>query len=397
MRGTQFLCPGCSHWKEKRSNRANVCWPCEKYHHLHGHYPLNAPPPPTNPDSPSFPSTLFNRPEGCIDQLTLELRASIITLHTIGMTTSEIATKIPCSVKTVELWVQRWKEEHSLADADRSGRPRCTDEETDEKIQLFAEEKKFIVPKDIRRVLQLSCSARTVRRRLDEVNLFGRIARESDDYDDRILTLRLSFANGFLHFNNDDWDTVIFSDEVHFCLGHHGQVWVQRPPGTAYEPQYCKPADKELYKITLWGCFSSKGIGAGRIFIGELNGTLYRDILEHNLIPTYKQFYPTGIWRLLQDNASPHYTEEVNIWMHNHGIHIIEFPPYSPDLNPIENIWHLLKWRVEHRNPRTAEEFEKIISEEYEGIETECCTTLAHSMHNRLLQVIEYQGHKTKY
>ena len=80
-----------------------------------------------------------------------------------------------------------------------------------------------------------------MRRHLDEGQIFGRIAREADDYDDRILRLRLSFARGFLHYTAAQWDTMIFSDEVHFALGHHGQVWVQRPPGTAHLPQYQKP------------------------------------------------------------------------------------------------------------------------------------------------------------
>ena len=340
---------------------------------------------------------MFGRPTGCIDQLTTVERAAIITLHGIGWTGRDIAQEIHCSENTVSLWVQRWQEEQSVEDKERSGRPRCTTEAVDERIEAEAEAKKFVTPRDIRRELQLSCCPRTVRRRLDEVNLFGRVAREIDDYDDRIVTLRMSFARGFLHFTDADWDTVIFSDEVHFCLGHHGQVWVQRPPGQAYDPQYCKPVEKELYKITLWGCFCSQGIGSGRIFLGELNSPLYRDILEHNLKSSYQRFFPRGLWRFQQDNASPHYTAEVNTWMHNHGVHILEFPPRSPDLNPIENIWHVLKYRVEHKNPRTAEEFETAIAEEYEAISAEECATLAHSMHARLLQCIQYQGHKTKY
>ena len=217
------------------------------------------------------------------------------------------------------------------------------------------------------------------------------------NYDDRTLKLRLSFARGFLHFTDQEWDAMIFSDEVHFCLGHHGQVWVQRPPGAAYDPQYCKPPDEALYKVTLWGCFCSKGIGAGRIFEGELNKQLYRDILEHNFKQTYQHFYPHQLFRFLQDNASPHYNPEVNTWMHNHGIHILEFPPRSPDLNPIENLWHVLKWRVEHRNPSTAEELELHLREEYEAVSEEECRTLARSMHDRLLQCIAFEGHKTKY
>jgi transposase len=209
-----------------------MCVDCHNHTQRHTVYP---PLPSLPPPSPSPPHTLFQRPEGCIDPLTVEQRSAIITLNKLHYNRNQIANIIPCSTNAVSRWTNRWDQTHTVEDNEKSGRPRCTAEDTDEKIELFAEEKKFIVPKDIRRELQLSCSARTIRRRLDEVNLFGRISRVLDDYDDRILRLRLSFANGFLHFNNDDWDTVIFSDEVHFCLGHHGQVWVQRPPGTAYD------------------------------------------------------------------------------------------------------------------------------------------------------------------
>lgn len=215
------------------------------------------------------------------------------------MGTAQIAQAIPCSERTVRLWVRRWEEERSFNDSERSGRPRCTDDDTDQSIQSMVEEKKFVVPKDIKRTMLLPCSARTIRRRLDEVDLFGRIARVKDTYSAPDLVTRLSFAHGFAHFTEDDWDTVILSDEVHFVLGHHGQVWVQRPPGTAHEPQYEKPADTEKYKVTLWGCFCSKGIGAGRLFPGELDGRLYCDILEHNLRPTYLRFFPVGEWRFL--------------------------------------------------------------------------------------------------
>lgn len=393
----QFQCPGCHLWKKRSTRRNKSCWPCEKYMQLHGHWPSDAPPPSPPPPTPSPPPPLFDRPEGCIDQLTIEQRAAILTMWKLDMPRQEIARRIPCHLHTVGHWIRRWESERSLQDVQRSGRPRCSDEVTDEAIEEFAEEKKFVTPRDIRRELQLTCSARTVRRRLDEVNLFGRVAREADSYDERTLTLRLSFARGFQHFTAAEWDTVICSDEVHFCLGHHGQVWVQRPPGRAYEPQYCKPPDEPAYTVTLWGCFCSQGMGAGRIFLGELNSQLYRDILEHNLKPSYQRFFPHGLWRFQQDNASPHYTAAVNTWMHNHGVHIMEFPPRSPDLNPIENIWHVLKYRVEHRNPRTGEELERILKEEYEAISPEECATLAHSMPARLLQCIEYQGHKTKY
>src|ERR1700678_2624570 len=84
-----------------------------------------------------------------------------------------------------------------LDDSDRSGRPRITSVETDNKIEMMAEEKKFTVPKQIKSELQLDCSSRTIRRRLDEVGLYGRVSRTEYVFDERDIQRRLSFAQGY--------------------------------------------------------------------------------------------------------------------------------------------------------------------------------------------------------
>jgi len=140
---------------------------------------------------------MFGRPSGCIDQLTTVERAAIVTLHGIGWTGRDIAQELHCEEHAVTRWVQRWQETRSLEDAERTGRPRCTSEETDVAIEEFADEKKRTVPKQVKKELQLDCSARTIRRRLDEVGLYGRVGRTEYVYDDRDIQRRLSFAEGY--------------------------------------------------------------------------------------------------------------------------------------------------------------------------------------------------------
>ena len=106
---------------------------------------------------------MFGRPSGCIDQLTTVERAAIVTLHQLGWTGQDIAQTLKCSENTVSLWVARWRNERSIADAGRSGRPRCTDEATDVAIEEYADQKKHTVPKEIQKELHLDCSARTIR------------------------------------------------------------------------------------------------------------------------------------------------------------------------------------------------------------------------------------------
>ena len=123
---------------------------------------------------------MFDRADNCIHQLSLVERAAIVTLHQVGWTRIDIAQELKCSENTVSLWWNRWQQQHSLQDDERTGRPRCTTVDTDHAIEKYADEKVNVVPKDIVRELELPVSARTVRRRLDEVGLYGRVQQELD-------------------------------------------------------------------------------------------------------------------------------------------------------------------------------------------------------------------------
>ncbi len=144
-------------------------------------------------DSP--PLSMFGRPSGCIDQLTTVERAAIITLHGIGWTGRDIAQELHCSENTVLLWLKRWEETRSLEDSERSGRPRCTTDETDQTIGLLSDKEPNFTPKDIRRELQLPVSPHTISRRLDEICLFGRVQEAEHELSEFDLQRRLAFAN----------------------------------------------------------------------------------------------------------------------------------------------------------------------------------------------------------
>ena len=340
---------------------------------------------------------MFGREDDSIHQLSLVERAAIVTLHGVGWTGRDIAEELKCSENTVSLWINRWKDAQSVEDGERSGRPRCTDADTDASMKGVAEEKKFTVPKDIKKELQLECSARTIRRRLDEVGLYGRVARTEYVFDEFDLQRRLSFAEGYSTWTLDDWSRVIFSDETHIEVYGRSCVWVQRPRGAAFDPQYISQHAPHSERVSLWGCFCAKGIGQAEIFVGEFNAARYVDILQHNLIQTALHFYPNEHWWFQQDNAPQHKSNLAYRWFHNHGVDIIDFPPYSPDLNPIENLWSILKARVEARLARTTDEVERVLKEEWEALDQELLASLAHSMPTRCAAVVANRGHKAPY
>jgi transposase len=340
---------------------------------------------------------LFQQSESICAPLSFMARAGIIVMNKLGFDKADIVRWIGHDVRTIDHWISHYEEHGNVEDEQRSGRPLALVDETNKAIVSLAEERKFITPKDIRSELQLSVSTRTIRRRLDEQGLFGRVARISFPFTEDHIEQRLAFANTHKDWNETKWDTVLFSDETYIVLGGTGQIWVQRPEDTAFLSEYMAQRDPFPEKIGVWGCFSSQGIGAIRIIDGTMDSEFLTDTFYRFMVPAARHMWPVGQWYLLQDNAPYHASRETQTWLHNHGIDCINFPPYSPDLNPIENLWAYLKRRIELRFPSNTTELKQILVEEWESTDPNFLITLAHSMINRCKAVIVCRGFKTKY
>ena len=76
----------------------------------------------------------------------------------------------------------------------------------------------------------------------------------------------------------------------------------------------------------VWGCFTASGVGPLVKIKGIMNGEMYRDILRNKL---------SLAWIFQQDNDPKHCCKIVKSWLNQKGINFLQWPPQSPDLNPI--------------------------------------------------------------
>jgi len=78
-------------------------------------------------------------------------------------------------------------------------------------------------------------------------------------------------------------------------------------------------------------------------FSGSMNGDLFEGWLEQVFVPALKNPEKSV---LIIDNASHHRKNAIYDIADEYGFKVIFLPPYSPDLNPIENFWANVKRRL---------------------------------------------------
>jgi transposase len=86
--------------------------------------------------------------------------------------------------------------------------------------------------------------------------------------------------------------------------------------------------------------------------------------------------------------------------VHTAGIELVSpFPPCSPDLNPIEGVWALLKRPINGRRPRltTYEDIKKALIEEWDSLSPEDYEAMIISMPERVQAVLANEGGHTRW
>ena len=99
-----------------------------------------------------------------------------------------------------------------------------------------------------------------------------------------------------------------------------------------------------------------------------MNAVLFVDILDKTLVPFIERVYPEG-HKFMQDNDPKHTSVMAREWMEEKSINWWKTPAESPDLNPIENLWHELKEYIR----RVKEELIDRIQQFWETVDQAKC------------------------
>src|SRR5690349_12665854 len=125
---------------------------------------------------------------------------------------------------------------------------------------------------------------------------------------------------------------------------------------------------------------------------------MYQNILSDELIATLDWYgLDRGEIIFQQDNASPHTAASTLQWFKDNGIKLMKWPAQSPDLNPIEHLWDLLKRNVRELPPASnLDELWERAQDAWNSITPDGCKSLVDSVPRRLQEVCQAKGGYTK-
>lgn len=214
--------------------------------------------------------------------------------------------------------------------------------------------------------------------------------------------LRLEFAKKHQNWTIYDWRRVVFSDESKVNrIGSDGRKWCWKTPGVSLKEGHINSTFKYGGgSLMIWGCMTHKGVGNLVKIEGNMDSELYCQILEEDLVSSL-EWYGLNLDQIIfqHDNDPKHSSRRTKTWLKDNNIHVLEWPPQSPDLNPIENLWGYFKFRLSsYEKPASGMiELWSRAEEEWNKISSEKCLELIDSMPRRLYEVIKAKGGHTRY
>lgn len=355
--------------------------------------------------------------------LTPVQRLQIVAKSDAGVSTEELVAEFQRDATTIRRTIRNAKKRGTTEEAARSGRPsllsltqkkllyRKVRSEPKTEYSELSKHAQLALPNG---TFSSAPSRSTIYRHLKQRDLTNRRCKIRPKLTQARARLRWRWCNKMRHWNFHQ-RPIKFSDECSVQKGV-GQTreWAFTYPNEIWKTKLVtqKPSSR-LPAQMVWGAIWLDRRGRPRrseLIImerdsdaprGGYTSQSYIKTLEKGLLPHWR---PGQLFQ--QDNARIHTAAATREWLRSHDITTIDWPAYSPDLNPIEHMWWHLKRLVFKHYPQyntfssTQEDWDGFCSalkDCWRRIPNRLIATLIGSLPRRIRACREARGWHTKY
>jgi transposase len=331
------------------------------------------------------------------------LLSEIETLLMSGKSIREVSTKT--GVSKSEVGRLRSKLLPCDTVKDKGGRKKILNEEEEKKIVKLVSKGKLENATSASNFMEMEIgkkiSLQTIRRTLKTYGLKSHIKKKKPFLSEVHKKKRFDFAKKYKNWGTKEWRKVIWSDETKInVFSSDGKEYYWKRTDGDMLSHHTKPTVKHGGgKVVIWGCMTYEGIGYISKIEGNMDAKLYQDILSDELFKTIKYYnFEKNEIIFQQDNDPKHTAKSTKKWLQDNNIKTLEWPPQSPDMNPIEHLWVELKRRIKKkRKVFNKGQLWEAIQEEYELIDVEFCRNLINTIPQRIQDLFDAKGGNTKW
>lgn len=168
-------------------------------------------------------------------------------------------------------------------------------------------------------------------------------------------------------------------------------------------PAHLTQAHKHVPKVMIWACMSIHGVGRIHVVEGSMNSEQYKHVVRNRLKPQALEWYAGNNWILQQDNAPCHTSRVVKACFEEENIEVLPWPSNSPDMNPIETLWAIIKGKLRQMSVTSKGSLINSIIDicirdnETSRLLQGTCRKLVNSMPERVAELYRKKGGHTRF
>lgn len=282
------------------------------------------------------------------------------------------------------------------------GRPKIISKKQTTRIKRFIRREAgaghLVTSRKIKESLDIAASRPTIRRKVNEMGFSFEKIEKCLPLTSQHCLARMNFAEKHLT-EKTDFNEVVFSDEKRFSLDGPDNMgsYVEKRNDLIIGPRRIK-RPMGGGGVLVIGAICSRGTIKVKVIDGKYTAAKYLQDLRDTFLPWIRSEYPHKKWIWQQDNATIHTARIINQYFLEENIMKLDWPARSPDLNIIENVWHLLEQDIyQDKQYNSRQELIQAITTSAMQISANVVKNLYNSIPSRLVKVMKSNGRSIDY